>query len=125
MKTKTWIAIFAGVCILCAGALLLLSGKKSNVAEIYQDGKLLYTIELDKVSEPYDLKIEGDWRSNTVHVIPGDLCVTSASCPDGVCINHGYLSTRAGPIVCLPNRLVIQYRSSDPAEVDAVAGVAQ
>ena len=58
-------------------------------------------------------------------MIPGDLCVTSASCPDGICVNHGYLSARAGPIVCLPNRLVIQYRSSDPADADAVAGVAQ
>lgn len=123
MKTKRWMALFTGICILCAAWLLLPTGT-THVAEIYQDQQLLYRIDLDQVDAPYDISIQQDGHSNTIHVIPGDLCVTSASCPDGVCVQHGYLSTQATPIVCLPNKLVIQYESSNSAEADAVTGVA-
>lgn len=123
MKTKMWIALFGGICILCAAALLLFPAKKTDVAEIYQNGQLLYTISLSKVREPYDIQLERDGKSNTIHVIRGDLCITHASCPDGVCVNHGYLSSKAGPIVCLPNRVVIKY-SGTPSDIDAVTGAA-
>ena len=42
-------------------------------------------------------------------------------CPDLVCVQHGPLQKRGGPIVCLPNRLTIEWAKHD-AQVDALSG---
>ena len=49
----------------------------------------------------------------------GKVAVTSASCPSQDCVKHGF-SDRGAPIVCLPNRLTIEF-SSD-ASYDALIG---
>ena len=48
--------------------------------------------------------------------------MTSASCPDKVCVHRGKLSEKASPIVCLPNRVLIQYQDNKGGDVDAVTG---
>lgn len=122
MKPRAWITLFVCVCLLRVAALVFLPSQKGDVVEIYQNRTLLYTIHLDQVSEPYDIELENDGDSNTIHVIPGDICITHASCPDQVCVKHGCLSSKATPIVCLPNKIVIQYSGSVSETVDAVAG---
>ena len=44
-----------------------------------------------------------------------------ADCPDQICVEHGPLRPGGTPIVCLPNRLSIQWIERDAA-VDAVSG---
>lgn len=81
------------------------------VADIYQDGTLLQSIPLDTVEEPYTFTItteDGGW--NEVEIRPGSIGILSASCPDGLCVHQGFISTSLLPITCLPNRLVIQIR---------------
>ena len=50
------------------------------------------------------------------------MSLPKASCPDQVCVKHGFLSSKATPIVCLPNKIVILYSGSVSETVDAVAG---
>ena len=67
-------------------------------------GNVLYTFDLS--------------CSNTIQIQDGKICVQAAECPDQTCVHMGYLSDSGLPIVCLPNRLVIQFSN---AELDGIA----
>ena len=41
-------------------------------------------------------------------LLSGRIRVESADCPDQVCVDQGWISDGTVPVVCLPNRLVIQ-----------------
>ena len=57
--------------------------------------------------------------TNTVTVKDGKIAVTAASCPDSYCMKRGFCQGGA-QIVCLPNRLVIEFVGSQT--VDGVVG---
>lgn len=124
-STRFWIAVLGGALAVClAAGLLLLRGRTgASTARIYQDGQLLYTIELSRVEEGYTFPVEGPAGVNTIQVEPGRIRVAAADCPDQVCVHQGWISNGVAPIVCLPNRLTI--RIENPAqggEVDGVTG---
>ena len=78
-------------------------------ARITQDGTLLYEINLDTVETPYFLQITDEAGAyNQIEVSHGQICMSQASCPDQICIHTGWIETDALPIVCLPNRIVIE-----------------
>lgn len=114
--------------LLLVGSMLLLlpghiSARTTIYADIYQNGKLLQSINLTSVTEDYTFSVTDDaGNSNEILVCPGRIAVSSASCPDKLCVRQGYLSTSRLPITCLPNRLVIQLRQEFRNEdaVDAV-----
>ena len=123
LKTRTWLLLIAAL----AAVFALLSWHtltrraSGRVAEVVQDGKVLYAIDLDRVTQPYTFTVEGpEGGSNVVSVKPGDLCVEAADCPDKICVEQGWLEDRASPIVCLPHRLVIRLRGETRGP-DAVA----
>jgi hypothetical protein len=92
-----------------------------SLARITQDGVVIREIDLNKVSEPYEFVIENEnGESNTISVQKGKIAVTDADCRDKICVNTGYISTGAAPIVCLPHKLSITIE--DNGEIDAVAG---
>ena len=105
----------AALCVLCV-ALIPLFASPGCVAEVYQNGVLLQTLPLDKPVEHTLSAPNGG--SNTVVVRDGRVCVLHATCPDQVCVNQGWVSTDATPIVCLPNQLVIQIKGGEP-DLDA------
>jgi hypothetical protein len=39
----------------------------------------------------------------------GEICVSSAECPDKTCVKMGKLRSESLPIVCLPNHLIIRF----------------
>ena len=52
MKNKYWLIAFSVLCLICAGAWMALPNKSEcHVVEIYQNSKLLYTIDLNAVQE--------------------------------------------------------------------------
>jgi hypothetical protein len=92
-----------------------------SLARITQDGVVIREIDLSKVSEPYEFVIKNEnGESNTISVQNGKIAVTDADCRDKICVNTGYISTGAAPIVCLPHKLSITIE--DNGEIDAVAG---
>lgn len=98
----------------------------NSCAKIYQNGELLYTIDLEEVKEPYEIKITGDGGcENTILVKKGEIGVVAADCPDKVCIHTGFISDGIQPVVCLPNKLVIQievkYNIDNSGVIDGVA----
>lgn len=79
------------------------------VADIYQNGECILSIPLTNVTESYSFTVTGDKNaSNTIEVHPGSIGITSANCPDKLCVHQGFISDSKLPITCLPNRLVIQ-----------------
>ena len=107
----------AALILVCAGSvawLLLAPGRTDHpVAAITLDGEGL---------EPYSFTVTGkDGLTNTVLVEPGRIRVEKADCPDQICVHQGYISDGSQPIVCLPNRLIIQIQGGGDA-LDAAAG---
>lgn len=92
-------------------------GSGKLIAEIYQNGELTQSISLNTVTESYTFVIQGENDcENEVEVRPGSIGIISASCPDKVCVNQGFVDNSLLPIVCLPNNLVIQVYEED--EID-------
>ncbi|MCD7927303.1 MAG: NusG domain II-containing protein [Oscillospiraceae bacterium] len=118
LKTRTWILILAAV-LLASGLLALWVWTRpgeGTIANIYQDGEWIYSIDLSAVTEGYELTIEDENGVNIIRVEPGRICVLEADCPDQVCVQAGWLSDSASPIVCLPHRLVIRLEETAGAE---------
>lgn len=118
MKTRTWILTFTAIALLCAvlTAVLSLSSEEQTTALIYSDGTLVQTVDLT-VDNTYRISFGNEW--NEVTVCNGSIAVTAASCSSKDCVHHGAANSGA-PIVCLPNRLVIEFTSADV--LDAVIG---
>ncbi len=112
--------------ILLVIAVFLRRHDGGHIANIYQDGVCIASIDLDNVKEPYSFDVEDDQgHVNTVSVEPGRICVSSANCPDQICVNTGWLSTGVTPIVCLPAKLVIQLQDNaqtNELELDGAVG---
>lgn len=118
MKTKYWV-ILLGVLLavsLGLGLWLLAPGEDAAAAQIWSDGKLLYTLDL-QVDQTKTVTSENG--TNVITVKDGKVAVTEADCPDGYCMDRGYCSSGAH-IVCLPNRLVIKFTGKQT--LDGVSG---
>lgn len=119
IKSRTWILLLAAAALLLGliSRWVLTADARGTVAEIVQDGVVLYEIDLSKVTREESFVIAWpEGGSNTVCVQPGRICVSHANCPDRICIRQGWLSRQAAPIVCLPHRLVIRLRGAGDAD---------
>ncbi len=116
------------VLLLSVGAALWLGGRSASgmVANIYQDGVCIGSIDLSQVAEAETYTVECDTGTNVIRVEPGRICILEADCPDQVCVQAGWLTDSAAPIVCLPHRLVIRLEEkagtqAAPSSIDAVS----
>ena len=108
MKNKVILFLLLGA-VAASAAYLLLQRESvpAPVARITRDGALLEEIDLDKVDKPYSFTLEDGRGSNTVQVDQGRIRIAEADCPDQICVNQGWISNGAVPIICLPHRLMI------------------
>ena len=117
MKTKIWILLLSAVMLLCVGlSLWFLLPRQAQSARVYSDGQLLFTLDL-RIDQTKT--VHSQYGTNVITVQDGKVAVTQADCPDGYCMDRGFCSGGV-QIVCLPNRLVIQF-GGEP-EVDAAVG---
>ena len=117
MKTKFWIAILSGVLVICLVlSFLIMGGEDASRAKITSDGRLVRVVDLH-VDQSFTVETDGGY--NVVTVKDGKIAVTEASCPDHYCMARGFCSGGT-QIVCLPNRLVIEFLSE--AEIDGIVG---
>ena len=107
--------------------MILFNSSDDLTAKIYQNGELLYSINLDEIDEPYEIVIIGEQgESNTISLRPGEIGITHANCPDKLCVNAGYIHNKLLPITCLPNHIIIQIEQNTNvnASGDEVDGLA-
>ena len=100
-----------------ASAAVLLIPKTEQehpVAKITSNGELLEVIDLTGSGEKtFHISAGNGGGFNTVQVKDGEIWVSEASCPDQVCVDQGKISDGTVPIVCLPNKLVIEIVGGD------------
>lgn len=119
MQNKTWAKIIASLAVVLVAASLYVLYRRENdtVVEVYYGGQVQQVIDLTRVKESYVIEVETeDGGHNTILVEPGRICVAEADCPDGICVQQGWLSDQAMPIVCMPHGLVISVRSGAAAD---------
>ena len=109
---RIYIYIIITVIILAAGigGILFVMNRSAShpVAYIQKGDEIIKVIDLAEVESEYSFDITDDeGGTNTVTVRPGEIAVTSANCPDKVCVHMGYIKNSSVPITCLPHKLVI------------------
>lgn len=101
------------------GSFLVMQRPDTNLVEIVQDGRILYTINLSHAEDQiWEVDFEG--RVNTIEIKDHQIRMLDAECPDHTCVNMGWLNSSA-PIVCLPNHLVIRF-ADDEDVIDGFVG---
>lgn len=101
------------------GMIWNLTRSHGRQVEILQDGKILYTLDLAQ-AEDQTFTVTYGGRSNEIEIRDHQIRVKAADCPDQICVHMDWLE--AAPIVCLPNRLSIQYADGESTSgLDAVA----
>ena len=122
IKTRTWIIVILAAAVILSGLSYAALNKKAegSVVQIIQNGDILQEIDLSRVAQEYSFTVEyPEGGSNVITVRPGAVRVSEADCPDHICVEQGWLTDQAAPIVCMPHRLMI--RLNDSASADAVS----
>lgn len=109
------ICLLSALLLLCLS--LALSSRQGGVtAHIYKSGEELYAIELDKVTSPYEIKIDGV----VLLIKKGEAGIISSNCSDLLCVKKGMLSRVGQSSCCLPAQLVLKLSSQGDRGLDAV-----
>lgn len=116
-QNRKSVYIVAALCALIflggiGGMIWNLTRSHGRQVEILQDGKILYTLDLAQ-AEDQTFTVTYGGRSNEIEIRDHQIRVKAADCPDQICVHMDWLE--AAPIVCLPNRLSIQYADGESA----------
>ncbi|OAA29721.1 hypothetical protein AT15_01385 [Kosmotoga arenicorallina S304] len=88
---------------------------RSTEAEVYVSGKAYMKIDLSK-DATYNIE-----NHMTVEVLAGKIRAKESDCPEKLCVKQGWISSPGVPIVCLPNKIVIEIISTTSGEtMDAI-----
>lgn len=111
------VGVIVGILFIC---LYVFGDESGKYVQIESNGKVIETLKLD---EDIQKEYRFDDETNTLKIENGKATVTSANCPDGICVNHKAIYRKGESIICLPHKLVITIVSDSPAddEIDAVA----
>lgn len=109
--------------LLAAGIALALRWIRPGgvIAVVELGGQAVMTRELDELSGPEAVRIEGENGVElTIEFSPEGARVKEANCPDRTCQRAGQLSRAGEAAVCLPGRVVLRLEGPGrDAEVDA------
>lgn len=115
-NSKRVVAIIVVLCVIFVasliGTIVALKPSSSTLVEVVQDNKVLYTIDLSSAKDQ-NIDIEYNGSHNVVTIQDGEIFVSSADCNDKICVKTGILKSESLPIVCLPNHLIIRFKSED------------
>jgi len=113
------VALVALILFFSIGAILYtklgLNAQLPKVPEayVYQEGKLLEHMRLDKDQEVILgrmlLEIKG-----------GRIRVRESDCPRKICVNTGWIKTPGQVIACVPNKVLVEIKSAGSPFLDAV-----
>lgn len=88
-------------------------------AVIYKNGEVFDTVSL---SEEKTVVIEdGNGNRNVIRIEGGQVKMIEASCPDQLCVNTRPAKRNGESIICLPNRVAVEIRSTVKSDIDGVS----
>lgn len=124
---KRAVILAAVIAVITAGSILCIiymykTADTGAYAYIYQNDRVIETIDLTNIHDTYRITVEApDGGYNVIEVRQGSIGVVEASCPDGLCMNMGFIDNSLMPVTCLPNHLVIRVRNDENTqELDGV-----
>ncbi|GFI04934.1 MAG: NusG domain II-containing protein [Lachnospiraceae bacterium] len=97
---------------------MLLNNGAPAVIRVFQDGHEIGTysvLEDQTIAIPYE-----EENYNLLLISGGQVSVSDADCPDGLCVRHRAIERNGESIICLPHKLVIQIESKEESDLDAV-----
>lgn len=97
---------------------LLLNKDAPAIVRILQDGQeigIYSVLEDQTISIPYE-----EEGYNLLLISGGQVSVSDADCPDGLCVRQRAIARNGESIICLPHKLVIQIESKEESDLDAV-----
>lgn len=124
IKKADLLLVLLVLLVSAAGILLLvfkhIDNNTPTSAEIKVNAKLVKTIDLTEVSEPYELKVEGK-LTVTLEVSREGVRFKESECPDKLCIHSGLIEA-GGSAACLPAGVSVTVKGAETPEVDGVVG---
>ncbi|NLP00662.1 MAG: NusG domain II-containing protein [Clostridiaceae bacterium] len=78
-----------------------------KIAIVSQNGIVLDRIELNKISDRYEINYFGEYPG-TIEINNGRIRFLHADCPDQVCVNTGWIDRPGQIAVCLPAGVIIK-----------------
>ena len=97
--------------IILIAVLFVVSFYESNtdekIAIVSQNGIVLDRIELNKISDRYEINYFGEYPG-TIEINNGRIRFLHADCPDQVCVNTGWIDRPGQIAVCLPAGVIIK-----------------
>lgn len=115
VKVADAILAISVVCIALAIFLFnILTGMSidAKTVFIYQDGKLVESITIDR-NYSMDKEYISIWGKNNIVIENGQVYINESSCPDHLCELMGKIDKQGQVITCLPNRLQIVIEGND------------
>lgn len=90
--------------------------EEGNTVVVTIDGKSygVYSLNENLTKDIYSG--EEDKDLNRLIIRDGKAYIESASCPDGICVNHKPIFRQGESIVCLPNGVVVTVIESDSSD---------
>ena len=100
------ITVLALIVLALAALVVFRMGKtQGDSVVITIQGKEAFSLPL---SQNIERVIESEKGQNILVIENGKAHIKSATCPDGICVNHRAVSRIGETIVCLPNELVVR-----------------
>lgn len=112
-STKFWVVLIGVILVAAVAGMLVIQSVREEGAQVVitWNGEVDGTYSLD---ENQTFVFEGENGGyNVVTIEDGFVFMAEANCPDQVCVNHGPTNQTADPIVCLPNKLVVEVSAPD------------
>lgn len=81
------------------------------------------TIPLDESTEGKLYSIKTDYGENIIEIEDQKVHVHSADCPDQLCVHQGDIDKEGQMLVCLPNYLLIEIKSTEEESTEELDGV--
>ena len=120
-STKFWVLLIGALLLVAVIGLFVMQAVREEGAQVV----ITWNGEVDgtySLAEDRTFVFEGENGGRNVVVIENGLVfVSEANCPDQVCVNHKPTNQTADPIVCLPNKLVVEV--SAPSSENQLDGV--
>lgn len=86
-----------------------------KTVSIYVDGQLYQELPLDVDAT---VVIDDGKHENTIVIENGQVYISEANCPDGICLRASPISRSNELIVCLPNKVYVEINGDGEDEID-------
>lgn len=120
------VIVIISVALLLIWKLVYLKGLKGQdtdsdaCVEVTIDGRAYGTYPLSK-DDTIEIKNGDGDVTNTLVIMGGVADMTSADCPDHLCVKQKAISKEKESIICLPNKVVVTVKSDMKSDIDSIS----